>query len=151
MFMSEEEHERRKEEMEHRRGITPETKRYMEIKAGVIMGSVGLGVAILLYVLMEGIILSGNISTAAAEILSRLWIVGVIPLFIGIALIVNGTFVSKKLVELQRQIPPNDSSNREKESEPRLLRSADTSEVIPSNFSVTEGTTKHLSSHRQKQ
>jgi hypothetical protein len=40
-------------------GITPEEKRRTEIKAGVITAT-GSGVAILLYFLMQGIILSGR-------------------------------------------------------------------------------------------
>lgn len=77
-------------------------KRYNEIKAGVITGFVGLGMAIFLYVFMQGIILSGKVPLDTAEILSRLWVAGVIPLFVGIALIINGLFVSKKLVEIAR-------------------------------------------------
>jgi len=103
MFLSGEEAERRKAELERQRGITPEVKRYNEIKAGVITASVGLALGIFLYVFMEGIILGAKIPSDTAEILSRLWIAGVIPLFVGIALIVNGLFVSKKLVEVAMQ------------------------------------------------
>ena len=83
MFMSAGEIKRRKEELERQRGITPEVKRHNEIKAGVITGCVGIGAAIFLYVLMQGIILSGNVSPGVAEILSRLWVAGVVPLFVG--------------------------------------------------------------------
>src|SRR3979409_2024246 len=103
MFMSPGEVKRRKEELERQRGITPEIKRYNEIKAGVITGTVGIGIAIFLYVFMQGIILSGNVTPNSAEILSRLWIAGVLPLFVGIALIINGLWVSKKLVEVARR------------------------------------------------
>jgi hypothetical protein len=56
MFMSSEESLKHQAQLERLQGITPETKRLMEIKAGVITASVGLGLMILLYVLMEGII-----------------------------------------------------------------------------------------------
>ena len=148
-FMSGEEAERRQLEMERRRGITPEVRRYQEIKAGVITGSVGLAMTLLLYFLMEGIILGGNVSPGAAEILSRLWIAGIVPIFVGIALIFNGVFVSKKLVELAGQAAQNRSNVLEKEKEPHPLRSADTTAFIPSSLSVTEGTTKHLKSSRE--
>jgi hypothetical protein len=69
-----------------------------------------------------------------------------IPVFIGTALIINGLFVSKKLVELARKNSLTEGSVTPGETEPQLLRSADTAEFIPSNFSVTEGTTKHLRS-----
>src|SRR5215471_5960848 len=56
MFLSHEEQKRRKEAMELARGITPEIRRYNEIKAGVITSSVGLAVSIFLYVFMQGLI-----------------------------------------------------------------------------------------------
>jgi len=149
MFMSKKEIKRRKEEIERQRGITPEMKRYNEIKAGVITSCVGIGLAIFLYILMQGIILNGNASSA--EVLSRLWIAGVLPLMVGIALIINGVFVSKKLVEISkrdRQIAPN---NLEGDLNPQSLPAADKNEFIPSSFSVTEDTTKNLRSSGQKQ
>ena len=148
--LSEAESKRRKEELDHRRGITPEVRRYNEIKGGVITGSVGLALAIFLNVFMQGLILSGKIPPDVAEILSRLWIVGVIPFFVGIALIVNGVFVSKRLAEIARQAALNERNVLEKDANPEFLRSADTTEFISSGFSVTEGTTKHLRSSDQK-
>ncbi len=146
MTLSDAESKRRKEELDHRRGITPEVKRYNEIKGGVITGSIGLALAIFLNVFMQGLILSGKISPNVAEILSRLWIVGVIPLFIGVALIVNGVFVSKRLAEISRQAALNEPTVPERDTKPASLRSADTTEFVPASFSVTEGTTKHLKS-----
>ena len=143
MFLSGEEAEKRKVEMERRRGLTPEVKRHNEIKAGVITSSVGLAIAILLFVLMEGIILSGNVQPATAEILSRIWIAGILPLFVGIALIINGLFVSKRLIEIAKAEKAGQNT-LDSSANPRSLRSADTSEFIPSSFSVTEETTKHL-------
>lgn len=147
MAISDAESRRRQEELDHRRGIAPEVRRYNEIKAGVITGSVGVAFAIFLYVFMQGIILSGNVSPAAAEIISRLWVAGVIPLMIGLSLIINGVFVSKKLAQVVRQAAELPDTP-EKETNPRELRSADTTQFVPSGFSVTEGTTKHLDSHR---
>jgi hypothetical protein len=116
----------------------------------VITGFVGLGTAVVLLVLMRGIVLSGNVTPGAAEILSRLWVAGAIPLFVGVALVINGLFVSKKLVELaagQSEAGPNSS---EGSAQPVPLRLADTSEFIPSGFSVTEETTMHLKSSGPK-
>ena len=143
MVLSDAESKRRKEELDHRRGITPEVRRYSEIKGGVITASVGLALAIFLNVFMQGLVLSGKIPPDVAEIISRLWIVGVIPLFIGIALVINGVFVSKRLAEISRQAL-NEPNVLEKDTTPASLRSADTTEFVPSGFSVTEGTTKHL-------
>ena len=146
MALFAEESKRRKEELDHRRGITPEVTRYNEIKAGVITGSVGLALAVFLYFFMQGLILSGNVSPSTTEILSRLWIAGVIPLFVGIALIINGAFVSKRLAEIARQAAQRAPGIPEKDTNPLELRSADTTEFIHSGFSVTEETTKHLRS-----
>jgi hypothetical protein len=149
---TQEESKRHKEEIQRQRGITPEVKlRYDEIKAGVITGTVGIGIAIFLYVFMQGIILSGNVTPNAAQILSRLWIAGVLPLFVGISLIINGLFVSKKLVEIAREASQTAPNNLEGELNPESLRPADTTEFIPSGFSVTEHTTKHLRSSGEKQ
>jgi hypothetical protein len=151
MFLSAEETKKRKEELERERGITPEVKRYNEIKAGVITCCVGLALAIFLNVFMEGIILGEKTSHDAAAILSRLWVAGVIPFFVGIALIINGLFVSRKLVELARRAGQPGANVLDGGTEARSLRSADTNEFIPSNFSVTEETTKHLGRSGQKQ
>jgi len=148
MFMSKKEIKRRKEEMERQRGITPEMKRYNEIKAGVITSCVGIGLAIFLYIFMQGVILNGNASSA--EVLSRLWIAGVLPLFVGIALIINGLFVSKKLVGIAGEASQTAPNNLEGDLNPQALPPADTNEFIPSSFSVTEDTTKNLRSSGQK-
>ncbi|HEV7396892.1 MAG TPA: hypothetical protein VGN86_10315 [Pyrinomonadaceae bacterium] len=150
MFMSPQELKRRKEQIERQRGITPEMKRYNEIKAGVICGSVGIAVAIFLFVFMQGIIQSGNVTPNAAEILSRIWIAGVLPLFVGIALVINGVFVSRKLLELTKRESQNSANNLEEQPTPRSLEPADTNEFVTPGFSVTDQTTKHLRSSDQK-
>jgi len=150
MFLSEAERKRRNEELERQRGITPEVKRYNEIKAGVITACVGLGVMIFLGIFMEGIVRSGQNSPGDAEILSRVWVSGVIPFFVGLALIINGLFVSKRQAEVARhsmRVAPdslNQSPDALKASQPNSLRPADTSEIIPPDFSVTDSTTRHL-------
>jgi hypothetical protein len=147
MFMSQAEQKRRRAAVELASGVTPEVKRYNEIKAGVIASSVGIAVSIFLFVFMEGLVLNSHVSRDAAVILTHLWVVGVIPLFVGLALIANGLVVSKKIVEI---------ANREKqqsiggETEPQALRPANTNEFLSSPFSVTEQTTKHLSVSDQK-
>jgi hypothetical protein len=152
MFLSEGERKRREEELERLRGITPEVKRYNEIKGGVITASVGLALMIFLAIFMEGIVRGGNVPHEAVEILNRLWVVGVIPLFVGLGLIINGVFVSKKQAEAARRaaaaIAPEALGRA---PQPSALRSADTSEFVPPDYSVTEGTTKHLSSSGPKQ
>ena len=142
--MSGEESIKRQAELERLQGITPEVKRRNEIKAGVITASVGLGLMILLFVLMEGIIAGGQVPPEAAAILSRLWIVGVIPVLVGAALIFNGMVVSKK--GEQKPAAPPEAVNPELNAPttPEYLPPADTNELFPAGFSVTEDTTKHL-------
>lgn len=150
IFLSAEEKKRRKAELELQRGITPEVRRYNEIKAGVIVSSVGIALAIFLFVFMGGLIASGKVPPDAAEIISRLWIAGVIPLFVGLALIINGTVVSRKLVEAARRNSQAEPEGLAGVANPPQLRSADAGEFAPTPFSVTEQTTKHLGRSGEK-
>jgi len=148
MFMSGQAHELRKLEMERRLGITPEVKRYNEIKAGVIVSSVGVGLAIFLAIFMQGIV--GKVEPDVAQIITRLWIAGIIPFMVGLALIVNGLVVSKRIVEAIERDQKRQKSLEETPA-PRDLKAANTSEFLPTNFSVTDQTTRHLdNSERQK-
>ena len=147
MFMSGQETARRQQEIERQMGITPEVKRYNEIKAGVIVSSVGIAVTIFLHVFMKGIILGSLIPNNEAEILSRVWIAGVIPIFIGLALMINGLFVSKKQAEIAKR---NREQLQHDEISLRSLRPANTTEFIPPDFSVTEQATEHLRNTGQK-
>jgi hypothetical protein len=146
MFMSGKAAELRKLEMDRLMGITPEVKRYQEIKAGVIVSSIGIGLAIFLFFFMQGV--KGHVDPKDAEIITRIWVAGIIPFMVGLALIINGLVVSKRLVELAER------NERQKELEegaaPRGLRAADTSQFVPTGMSVTEGTTRHLSNTGQK-
>jgi hypothetical protein len=151
MFFSEAERKRRKEQIERERGITPEMKRYTEIKAGVITSSIGAAVMIFLYVFMQGIILSGQNPPSDAAILSRVWVAGVIPFFVGLALIINGLLVSKRQVEVARQERQTRENILNNDGETPALQPGDTAEFIPPSFGVTEGTTKQLSNRSQKQ
>ena len=145
MLMSGEESVKRAAEIERLQGITPETKRRNEIKAGIITGSVGAALMITLFVLMNGIIAGGRVSEAAAEILSRIWIVGVLPLFVGIALIFNGIFVSKKGQSLTAGHKTEGGTTESPgASDPAFIGPAQTNQLGAVPFSVTDETTRHL-------
>ena len=146
MFMSGQAAQIRQLEMERRLGITPEVKRYNEIKAGVIVSAVGVGVSIFLYFLMGAL---ANQEPRDAELLSRIWLAGVIPFMVGLALIINGVVVSKKMAQvIEREQQKNMTLG---EGTPaRGLRAADTSEFIPTNYSVTDQTTRHLENTERK-
>ncbi len=147
MFRSGDIAQQRKLEMERRLGITPEVKRYNEIKAGVILSSIGVGLTIFLFIFMQGV--ASNVQPNEAEIITRLWVAGFIPFFIGLALIINGLIVSRKQAEImEREIKRvNNLENGTPElnaATPRSLRPAETNEFIPTPFSVTDQTTRHL-------
>ena len=94
MFLSPGETRKSKEEsIELQRGITPEVS--VEGNQGWRnhgKRSASRSVSFSMYSL-QGIILGGKSSWMQAEIISRLWIVGVIPLFVGIGLLINGLLV----------------------------------------------------------
>ena len=148
MFMSGQANELRKREMERALGITPEVKRYNEIKAGVICSCVGIGVMIFLHFFMEAI--AGRADPDASEILRRVWISGIIPFMVGIALILNGLFVSKKMAEVMERERKGPGAI-DGAPAPRPLRPAETNEFIPANMgSVTDQTTRHLENAERK-
>ena len=138
---------RRQQALEIAREMTPEVKGYNEIKGGIITGSVGVALMIFLYVLMQGIIIGGQVPNDTAEILSRLWVAGVIPVFVGLALIFNGLFISKKALASSKRA--RNSTSELTGDETPALRSANPAEFLPANFSVTENTTRHLNQKEQ--
>jgi hypothetical protein len=147
--------EARKLEMERRFGITPEVKRYNEIRTGVILSSVGVALTIFLHIFMEGI--AQNVPSNKAEIITRIWVVGFIPFFVGLAFIINGLVVSKKQAEIMEReirrfqgLDPNSTPELNAGQSPRSLRPADTNEFIPAPFSVTDSTTRHLVNSERK-
>jgi hypothetical protein len=149
MFMSGQAAEIRKREMERQLGITPEVKRYNEIKAGVIVSCVGIGVSVFLFFLMMGIAASAGPDDAA--ILLRVWVAGIIPFMVGLALIINGLFVSKKMIEVMERGRKGTDALQDGGPTPRGLRAADPNEFIPANMSsVTDQTTRHLENVERK-
>ncbi len=146
MFMSGQMAEVRKLEMERRLGITPEVKRYNEVKAGVILSCVGIGVSIFLHFLMHAVALK---NPQNADLLNSIWLAGVIPFMVGVALMINGLVVSKKVVQAMEREQAK-SMSLEEGAAPKGLRAADTSEFVPANFSVTDQTTRHLENAERK-
>lgn len=147
MFRSGEIAEQRKLEMERRLGITPEVKRYNEIKAGVITSSVGIGLAFFLAIFMQGI--ARTLPQGEAEIVTRLWVAGAIPFMVGLALIINGLVISRRqaqIIERERnRLNGLEGSRPELDTTAqRTLRPDDTNEFMSAPFSVTDQTTRHL-------
>ena len=144
MMLSETERKKRQADFEQERGLTPEIRRYNEIKGGVITSFVGIGLMLFLWIIGMAVY-RVQPTDPEVEIIRSVWVAGVIPLMVGLALIFNGFFLSKKIVELHKRALKPTPEALPKGAEQPSLKSADTSEFIPTGFSVTEGTTKHLS------
>jgi hypothetical protein len=151
MLLSHEEQEKRKRERE----LThPEERRLNEIKAGVITSCVGIGVMIFVYFLMQGIILSGRTSPGVAEILSRVWVAGVIPFFVGVGLLINGLVVNRRLLEsTTTQIQTRETAKQLATGVKDDISSS--TDIRPNSTSpqpsVTENTTRQLRDSSQRQ
>jgi hypothetical protein len=144
MFLSEGEREKRKEQLDRERGITPEIKREKELKAGVITLCIGVGVSIFLYVIMNGVIGTLRNPGQEVEILSRIWIAGVIPFFVGLGLILASLFVGRNRIK-QGTTDALDGVNTHES-----LPATDTERIANPPFSVTDQTTRHLEESDQK-
>jgi hypothetical protein len=128
-----------KEERERRRGVTPADKRNDEIKAGVITTLAGLGAMIFLHLFLEAI--TNNESGGEAEVIRRVWLIGVVPFLVGIGLLFNGIVLSKPGLKSPAQPPaPNQFPARPTH---QLAESSGT------DFSVVEHTTAHLPEKRE--
>lgn len=132
MFMTEEERERR-------RGITPEQKRLNEIKAGVITTLAGLGAMIFFYFFL-GTVADAKPQDESVEIIRRVWLLGLVPFLIGLGILFNGIFLTKRQIAMN---PP---------PVPTALPTPTTSQLIEparAQASVTEHTTAHLPERRE--
>jgi hypothetical protein len=138
MFLSEEERERR-------RGVTAEEKRLKEIKDGVITSFVGVAVMIFLRFFLE-VIAKQQQDPDTAEILRNVWMAGIIPFMVGLGIIFNGLFISRRIVKLKEQqsqsampSPPALSALPAKTTDQLLANVAQ-----PAGAGVTENTTALL-------
>lgn len=144
MFLTEEERERRRGITSEEKRIKEEKKRLNEIKGGVITSLVGAGVMISFF-LFFGAVAKGEQGNDA-EIINKLWLLGIIPFLIGVGILINGFFISRRLVKLEeRQTQTSLSAS----SEPIALEAKTTDQLVagaaPSaSFSVVEDTTAHL-------
>lgn len=116
-----------------------------EIKGGIITMFVGVGLAIFLFVFL-GAIASVQTDPKAALILSRIWIAGVIPFFVGLGILANAFFVSRRFSEhrqnlLRSVLAPNPAIFAEP------ARTTGELPALEAPPSVTEQTTRHLPDH----
>jgi hypothetical protein len=139
------------EELRRLRNLTPEEKllneekkRLNEIKGGVITSLVGVGLMIFLRFFLG--VLANQAESRDAEILRSVWMTGIIPFLVGAGLLINGFFVSNRLVKLKEQFLRTAAP---RSHAPASLPAQATDQLIldatPSGgASVTENTTAHL-------
>ncbi|MFN0121830.1 MAG: zinc-ribbon domain-containing protein [Blastocatellia bacterium] len=133
------------EELDRRKGITPEIKRLREIKAGVITSLAGVGAMIFLYFFLGAV---AQHEGRDADIVGRVWLAGLVPFLIGLGLIFNGMVIGRRLARLQEEqlqkklpvdVPGQISApgRTTDQLQAPQLRPAD-------SFSITDQTTAHL-------
>jgi hypothetical protein len=123
---------------------SPEEKRIQEIKEGVITSCVGLSITIFLFFLMDAV--SIDLDPKVRAILHAVPYAGIIPFLIGLGIIFNGLFLSKRLVDLKRD---QEQTNKQPlfptvpETAP-VQRLSESYQPPIADFSVTESTTTKL-------
>lgn len=125
-------------------GVSPEEKRINEIKAGVITSAIGVGVTIFLYFFFD--VAAGGEDDEKARTLRSLWMAGIIPFLVGISIIFNGLFISRRLVKLkEQQSQPAAPASQAPAGLP--AKTTDQLVIDPAQsgaYSVTEDPTEHL-------
>jgi hypothetical protein len=74
-----------------------------EIKNGIITTATGIGMTVFLWFFM-GTLAAVQSDPKAAMILGSIWIAGVIPIFIGVGMLVNAFFVTRRFSEHRQNI-----------------------------------------------
>lgn len=135
------------EERERRQGITPEVKRMNEIKGGVITSAVGIGAMIFLYFFMGAVAANEG---KDAVIVGRIWLAGLVPFLVGLALIFNGLFVSKRIVKLKQEQLEQSTARRNLSTANTAQLPAFESPAMP-DYSITEQPTYRLPQQPNKE
>jgi hypothetical protein len=125
---------------------TPEERRLKEIKGGVITSFVGIGLMIFLYFFFDVV---ANYKSPDDAWIRALWLVGIIPFLIGIGIIFNGLFVSRRLLKLkEQQAETGKSASLILSTHPAALPAKTTNQLSadssPDRYSVTEEATEHF-------
>jgi hypothetical protein len=137
-------------EIERQQGITPEVKRLNEVRGGVVTTFVGVGIMIFLYSFL-GVIASIIHNPEVARLIDHIWLVGVIPFLIGVALTLNGLIIGKRIVQLQRDALQEDETGYNPAATMQAPMQTGVQGAIDApttssfdKFSVTESTTTQL-------
>jgi hypothetical protein len=130
-------------ELRKRMRGTPEERRLNEIKGGVITSLTGAGLMIFLYFFLN---IVAEKAGDAAEIVRGLWTVGIIPILVGIGLIINGVFVSRRPASLKEEQAQTkvSASPTPPDLPAKTTNHLVTDAVQPAGASVTEDPTLNL-------
>jgi len=129
------------EERERKRGVTLEEKRYNEIKAGIITAVAGLGAMLFFLLFMPAV---AQNESKDAHILLRLWVTGLVPFLIGLAIIFNGVFLSKRIIEIKNRKLPGSPETGDLSDPTRVASLSDNASAAIPAFSVVETTTRPI-------
>jgi hypothetical protein len=144
MFLSEDERERRRFVTVEEKRFNEERNRINEIKGGIITSIAGLGLMIFLYFFLG--VVANQQSPADAEILRHVWYFGIIPIFVGLGILINGLFVSRRLVRLNEELTQQAKPSFQPAVAPASLPDKSTAQMVSepgqgSGYSVVEDTT----------
>jgi hypothetical protein len=154
MLLSDEERSRRRAALEltgrEEDLVAAEIKRVddlqKEIKNGIITVFSGVGVAIFMYILM-GTIASAQDDPKAAMILGSIWVAGIIPILVGMGMLVNAFFVTRRFAARRREMIASalEAAGSARGAAPRSKEEVLGLDAPPMEVpSVTEHTTRHL-------
>jgi hypothetical protein len=144
MFLSEDERERRRFVTIEEKRFHEERKRVNEIKGGIITSLAGLGLMIFLYFFLD--VVANQQSPADAEIIRHVWYFGIIPIFVGLGVLINGLFVSRRLIRLNEELTQQGKPSFQPAAAQASLPDKSTAQIVSepgqvSGFSVVEDTT----------
>jgi hypothetical protein len=123
---------------------SPEEKRLENIQNGLITTVAGIGGTIFLYFLMNAI---ANNEARNAQIIRSIWLGGLIPTFVGLAMLFNAFFIAPKIVALKRREALGEPDANWKASVDTNSLNTPATPVLPAanfDYSVTEHTTAKL-------
>jgi hypothetical protein len=144
MFLTDQEKERRRYVTAEEKRFHEERKRINEIKGGIITSLAGLGLMIFLYFFLG--VVANEQPPADAEIIRHVWYFGIIPIFVGLGIMINGLFVSGRLVRLNEELMQNAKPSFQPAVPLASLPAKSTAEMVSepaqgSGYSVVEDTT----------
>jgi hypothetical protein len=152
MFRSEEEKERRRFVTVEERRLHEERSRINEIKGGIITGMAGIGLMLFLYFFLS-VVAASQKSPQDAEIIRHVWLVGIIPILVGIGIVLNGLFISPRFVKFTERLSEGNRPAFPPSVPPASLPDKSTAQMVSepgakSSYTVVEDATAQFPGDR---